>query len=68
MVPTKSLECQLLINLENETWYPSNARTQHLNPIVSYDNYLICIFIIINENFTISNQRKITQTLRGRCI
>ena len=56
----------VFITLENKASYQINAKTQHIHPIISYENYLICKFMIINENF-ISNQRKIAQKLMG-CI
>ena len=33
------------------------------HPVVVYENYLICIFININENF--SNERKIPRKIKG---
>ena len=46
---TKFFISQLLIVLEYQTCYQRNARTKYSHLIVKYENYLICIYIIIHE-------------------
>ena len=48
--PTKSLVSRVLLLLEHKTWYQIKAKTQTFHPMVRYVNYLICIFMNINEN------------------
>ena len=56
-------KCKLLTFLDYQTCNQIKAETLHFNPVVCYTNYLICIFININEN--IRNQRKMLETLKG---
>ena len=56
-------KCQLLIFLDFQTCYQIKVETLHANPVVLYTNYLICIFMNINEN--IRNKSKILETLKG---
>ena len=54
-VPRKFLIFQLVIALENQTWYQTDAKIQTFNLLIRYANYLIIIFMNINEN--IKNER-----------
>ena len=49
----------LLMILDDESWYQIQFETL----AKSYTNYLICIFMNINEN--IRNKRKLVEMLRG---
>ena len=51
--PTKSLVSTLLLIIEHKTWYQIKAETQAFGPVVRFVNYLICIFMKINENLKI---------------
>ena len=62
-VRTKLPKCQLLTIINYQTCYQIKVETLHFNPIVLYTNYLICIFININEN--IRNKRKMLENLKG---
>ena len=55
-VPRKFLIFQFVIALENKTWYQTDAKIQTFYLLIRYANYLIIIFININEN--IRNARK----------
>ena len=55
--PTKSIVSSVLLFLEHKTWYQIKAKTKTFLPMVRYVNYLICIFININEN--LKNEVKI---------
>ena len=48
--PKKSIVSSVLLFLEHKTWYQIEAKTKTLLPMVRYVNYLICIFMNINEN------------------
>ena len=48
--PTKYIVSRVLLFLEHKTWYQIKAKTQDFFPMVRYVNYLICIFMNINEN------------------
>ena len=60
-VPRKFLIFQLVIALESRTWYQTEAKIPTFNLLIKYANYLIVIFMNINEN--IRNQRKSWKTL-----
>ena len=47
---------QLVTVLESQTWYQPNTKIPNFYPLIRYANYLIIIFIYINEN--IRNYRK----------
>ena len=49
-VPTKSIISQLLFSLDSYTWYQIKAYALAFNQMVRHTNYLICIFMNINEN------------------
>ena len=49
-VATKSIVSRLLLFLEHTPWYQIEAKTYTFLPMVRYINYLICIFMNINEN------------------
>ena len=48
--PSKSLVSTVLLIIEHKTWYQIKAETQTFRHIVRFVNYLICIFMNINEN------------------
>ena len=48
--PTKSIVSSVLLFLEHKTWSQIKAKTKTFLPMVRYVNYLISIFININEN------------------
>ena len=48
--PTKLIVSSVLLFLEHKTWYQIKDKTKTLLPMVRYINYLICIFMNINEN------------------
>ena len=50
--PTKSIISQQLLILDNKTGYQIKAYTLVFHPLIEYTNYLICIFMNINENLT----------------
>ena len=52
---------QLLIALENQAWYNTDSKMQTFYLLIRYANYLIIIFMNINEN--IWNERKLWKTL-----
>ena len=56
-------KCKLLTLLDYHTCYQIKVETLHFNPIVGFTNYLICIFMNINEN--IRNKRKMLEKLKG---
>ena len=60
-VPRKFLIFQLVIALESQTWYQTEAKIPTFNLLIKYANYLIVIFMNINEN--IRNERKSWKTL-----
>ena len=60
-VPRKFLIIQLVIALENQTWYQTDAKIQTFYLLIRYANYLIIVFMYIYEN--IRNERKSCQTL-----
>ena len=49
-VPRKFLIFQLVIALENQTWYQTDAIIQTFYLLIRYANNLIIIFMNINEN------------------
>ena len=49
-VTTKSIISQLLLSLDYKTWYQIKALAYAFYYMVSYTNYLIYIFMNINEN------------------
>ena len=49
-VPTKSIISQLLLSLDCYTWYQIKAKAMAFYQMVRHANYLICIFMNINEN------------------
>ena len=49
-VTTKSFISQLLLSLDYKTWYQIQAMAYACYHMVRYTNYLICIFMHINEN------------------
>ena len=54
-----SSSCSLLFY---HFWYQINTTRKHIHSIVHYENFLICMFMIINEAF--SNQKEIIRKLR----
>ena len=52
-VPTTLPMCQLRPILDCQTWYQIKAQTKSFYLIVQYANYLICIFMNINETWEI---------------
>ena len=48
--PTKPIVFSVLLFLDYKTWYQIEAKTKTLLPMVRYVNYIICIFMNINEN------------------
>ena len=48
-IRTKCFISQLLIALEYQTCYQSNARTKYSHLIVKYENNLICKFMDFNK-------------------
>ena len=60
-VPRKIFICQLVIALERQTWYQTKAKTPTFYLLIRYANYLVVIFMNINEN--IRNERKSWKTL-----
>ena len=60
-LPRKLLIFQLVIALENQTWYQTDAKIQTFYLLIIYVNYLIIIFMNINENNR--NERKSWKTL-----
>ena len=55
--PTKSIVSSVLLILEHKTWYQIKAKTKTFLPVVRYVNYLVYIFMNINEN--LKNEVKI---------
>ena len=49
-VTTKSFISQSLLSLDYKTWYQIQAMAYTFYHMVRYTNYLICIFMNINEN------------------
>ena len=49
-VPTNSIISLLLLTIADLNWYQIKAKSQAFSPVVRYLNYLICIFIHINES------------------
>ena len=62
-VRTKILKSQLQLILEYLTWYHINSSAYQFYLMVGYANYLICIFININENFR--TERNIHRRIKG---
>ena len=59
-VPRKFLIFQLVIASESQTWYQTEAKIPTFYLLIRYANYLIVIFMNINEN--IRNERKSWKT------
>ena len=55
-IPTKFSILHLFIKLEYQRWYPIRANIQPFYLLISQGNYLITIFMNINEN--IRNERE----------
>ena len=55
-MPRKFLNFQLPIAIKYQTWYQINAKVEPIYIMIRYANYLIIIFMNINEN--IRNERK----------
>ena len=62
-VHTTLPNCQLLSILDYQTCSQIKVETLHFNPIVGYTNYLIYIFMNIDEN--IRNKRKNVRKFKG---
>ena len=60
-VPRNLLIFQLVIALESQTWYQTEAKIPYFYLLIRYANYLIVIFVNINED--IRNERKSWKTL-----
>ena len=60
-VPRRILIFQLVIALESQTWYQTEAKIPTFYLMIRYANYLVVIFMNINEN--IRNERKSWKTL-----
>ena len=58
--PTKSLVSTVLLIIEHRTLYQIKVLTQAFCHMVRFVNYLICIFMNINEN--LKNEVKIIKT------
>ena len=57
-VPTKPMISQVLLILDYLTHSQITDKTQTFHPMVTYANYLICIFININENINNEGREK----------
>ena len=59
-IPIESIVSRVLhvVFLEHKTWYQIKTKTHDFLPMVRYLNYLICIFMNINENLkkTLTNE------------
>ena len=60
-IDLKFLIFQFVIALENQTWHQTDAKIQTFYLLMRYANYLVIIFMNINEN--IRNERKSWKTL-----
>ena len=52
-VPRKCLIFQLVIALESQTWYQTNAKIPTFYLVIRYANYLIIIFINIMKTLEV---------------
>ena len=62
-VPRKILIFKLVNALENQTWYQTNAKILTFYLSIRYANYLIIIFMNINES--IRNEKILENIIEG---